>query len=255
MDKAVVDIQKIRVASPCHVEWESMSGDLRKRLCAQCGIDVYNINGMTSNEVRELIHNQDGRLCIRLLRRADGTVITKDCPTGVRALRKRTVVYAGAVLSALLGLFSVSFGQKQGAVDSENVKISRTVGQNAQGDLKGVILDPVGAVIPGITISIFREGSKKVHAEAKSDDVGNFIFSRLESGLYKIRIKANYGFKKLEIKNLQLDTKKNTELKIILNVSGESVTVGIYAEDPLVDTTKSSVTKTIPRKVIETIPR
>lgn len=39
---------------------------------------------MTREEAHQLIAQREGRVCVRLYRRADGTVITADCPIGRR---------------------------------------------------------------------------------------------------------------------------------------------------------------------------
>src|SRR5262245_30988553 len=101
------DVNELRVASPCSVGWENMSGDERQRHCDLCELNVYNLSGMTAREVDRLITDREGRLCIRMFRRADGTVITRDCPVGLRAVRKRVATFAGAAITAVLGLFSV----------------------------------------------------------------------------------------------------------------------------------------------------
>ena len=41
------DLENIRVAAPCPVSWDSMKGDDRSRACEQCGLNVYNISGLT----------------------------------------------------------------------------------------------------------------------------------------------------------------------------------------------------------------
>ena len=78
MDKQKFNVNSMRVASPCSVGWESMSGDERMRHCHSCRLDIYNTAEMTQKEVETLIRNREGRLCIRLYRRYDGTVLTKD---------------------------------------------------------------------------------------------------------------------------------------------------------------------------------
>jgi hypothetical protein len=70
------DINSIKVASPCSVPWGSMTGDDRSRHCGQCSLTVFNIAELTAAETERLIREREGRLCIRLYRRADGTVIT-----------------------------------------------------------------------------------------------------------------------------------------------------------------------------------
>src|ERR1700750_3421422 len=97
-------LKRMRVASPCSVGWENMAGDERTRFCNQCNLHVYNISAMTREEVSSLIKSTEGRICARLYKRADGTVLTKDCPLGLRAFRRRVSKMAGAALTAILAL-------------------------------------------------------------------------------------------------------------------------------------------------------
>lgn len=88
-----------------------MSGDDRCRFCSQCELHVFDLSAMERPEaeqfVRERLEVDDGeRLCVRFSRRADGTVLTRDCPVGwkQRARRARArVVAACAGLLALVG--------------------------------------------------------------------------------------------------------------------------------------------------------
>lgn len=82
-------IHNIHIASPCNVPWETMTGDERSRYCHSCRLNVYNIAEMTTKEAEELILEKEGKLCLRIYRRADGRVITKDCPRGVKIIRDR----------------------------------------------------------------------------------------------------------------------------------------------------------------------
>lgn len=82
-----IDLDKIRISSPCKVPWESMKGSDKKRYCSQCHLNVYNISNMTHSEAVKLV-GSDTAYCFSLYRRADGTVITRDCPVGVARLKK-----------------------------------------------------------------------------------------------------------------------------------------------------------------------
>ena len=73
-------LDHVRIATPCPASWDSMEGDDRVRFCGSCRLNVYNLSGMTRREATELLKLVEGRLCIRLLRRKDGTVLTQDCP-------------------------------------------------------------------------------------------------------------------------------------------------------------------------------
>jgi hypothetical protein len=60
---------------------------------------------MTAAEVSALIVETEGRLCARIYRRADGTVLTSDCPVGAAKIpprrRYRRALALGLILPAL----------------------------------------------------------------------------------------------------------------------------------------------------------
>lgn len=91
-------LDQVKIAKPCSASWDEMDGDDRKRFCAHCRLHVYNVAGMERAEANALLEN-DGKVCLRLYRRSDGTVITKDCPVGMRTVAGRT---------SAVGLFSIA---------------------------------------------------------------------------------------------------------------------------------------------------
>lgn len=95
-------LDRVKVAAPCPADWERMTGGERTRFCHSCSLNVYNLSGMTKREAEALIMNAEGRLCVRYYRRADGTILTRDCPVGLRALKQRASRVARAALSAAL---------------------------------------------------------------------------------------------------------------------------------------------------------
>jgi hypothetical protein len=79
----------IQIATPCNADWNAMPGDDRVRHCPDCKLSVYNVAAMSRREAGLLIQEREGRLCLRLFRRADGTLITADCWEKLRAARRR----------------------------------------------------------------------------------------------------------------------------------------------------------------------
>jgi hypothetical protein len=90
-------LDDVRIASPCHVDWEGMTGDDRVRFCHACEKNVYNLAAMTRDEAERLFYEHEGRVCVRLFRRTDGTVLTSDCEVGARARRSRRKALAAGV--------------------------------------------------------------------------------------------------------------------------------------------------------------
>ena len=99
-------LNNLRIASPCPADWAGMIGADRKRYCGECKLNVYNISGMTRPEAEQLLTQSEGRLCVRYYRRADGTILTKDCPVGWAKVKERVSRVATAAFSLLMTLLA-----------------------------------------------------------------------------------------------------------------------------------------------------
>jgi hypothetical protein len=106
----------VKIASPCSEEWSKMKGDARIRFCGRCQLNVYNLSELSSDAASALIREREGgRLCVRFYARRDGTLLTRDCPPGLRQRLRRSrrvrtlgglLIFTKLVLIALLTLFS-----------------------------------------------------------------------------------------------------------------------------------------------------
>jgi hypothetical protein len=118
MTRTISLIQRVHIASPCTVSWDDMSGDERWRFCPQCRFNVYNLSAMTQGEAERLIIEKEGKLCARIYRRSDGTVLTRDCPKGLAAVRHHALKYTFRVAAAILAIFSASAAAVLGTRDN-----------------------------------------------------------------------------------------------------------------------------------------
>jgi hypothetical protein len=89
----------LRIASPCDASWDAMAGNDQVRHCAQCDKNVYNLSAMTRDEAEALLRQREGRICVRMYRRPDGTMLTSDCPVGARRRRRRRTVTVALALA------------------------------------------------------------------------------------------------------------------------------------------------------------
>jgi hypothetical protein len=137
-------LSDIRIASPCPAKWDAMSGDERARHCGSCEKTVYNISALTADEAAELIAAHEGKLCIRMFRRSDGTVITRDCPVG-RAERIRKSIRAMIVSAASwLGLLPLAgcVNETTGSVDPAR-RVGSKASDYAPAPIMGDIASPI----------------------------------------------------------------------------------------------------------------
>lgn len=112
-------LQRVYIASPCNVPWESMTGDERERMCASCNKTVYDVSQMTTAEAESLLQAKGTDACLRIFRRFDGTILTQDCPVGVekkkRARRRGVVAGVLAATAAATAGAALSTHRTQGA--------------------------------------------------------------------------------------------------------------------------------------------
>lgn len=109
-------LQRIYVASPCNVPWESMQGDDHVRHCASCDKEVFDLSSLTRDEAEKLLIEKKGKLCAQYYRRADGTVLTADCSVGVakkKKARRKAAVVAGAFAAAAAGAIAGAFAMRE----------------------------------------------------------------------------------------------------------------------------------------------
>lgn len=99
-------LSHVRVAAPCRADWELMHGNERVRFCDRCSMNVYNLSNMSKRDAESLILNAEGRLCVRYYSRADGTILTANCPVGLQAIKRRVSGISKAVVSSVLSFFA-----------------------------------------------------------------------------------------------------------------------------------------------------
>ena len=110
MRKFTNPLDNIKIAAPCAANWDEMYGNERRRFCSACKLNVYNLSEMTREEAETFLINSEGRVCLRLYRRADGSVITQNCPLGWQALKRKASLAASAITALAIAVFSGILG-------------------------------------------------------------------------------------------------------------------------------------------------
>jgi len=213
-----------------------MAGDERVRHCTLCSLNVYNFAEMARDEVRDLLVRTEGRVCARLYRRADGTVLTRDCPTGLRALRRRASRAAAAVITALLTLPSLAFGGtiwKKPRLRTRGSRVELKIERVAASQpavFDGVVRDQDGMPFPGVTVAVRDETSNR-ELTIVTDVNGAFHFASLNDGLYHVEMILE-GFKPARVDHLQLKAGEVVHASVAMRFDPtETVTVGAIAPD------------------------
>ncbi len=250
-------LETINLAFSCPMDWDKMIGNNQTRYCPECKLIVYNISGLSSVEATKLINSNEDRLCIKFYRRADGTILTKDCSVGIKVIKKKiTTNIAVASLAILLSLSNTNAQtpiklpqtpQLAQLPQKEDLKIEK-----GKALVVGMITDETGAVIVGAEIIFTQETVDPFNFSHKVTSSENGIYSSfLAPGKYKVQVNA-CGFVSA-IAELEFKPQEKTNLEITLLVSNDSteVEVGIYIGNDA--NTDLAAPTTVPK--IEPVPR
>lgn len=179
-------LPKIQIASPCSANWERMDGNERVRRCADCNLDVHNFSAMTRQEIEALISKHSGRLCARFYQRADGTLLTQDCPVGIRAMMWRASRVAAAALAAIL---SVRPAMAQSAPKNSAASLTQIQQQERKYDFVVAVRDPLGAAIANTRVVLTNRAAGQT-LEGTTDTLGQLSFHGLASGEVSVAAEA-----------------------------------------------------------------
>ena len=240
-------VNSLRVASPCSAEWSAMHGTDTARHCELCNLKVYNLSHMTATEVRTLFNSNDTRMCARFYRRSDGTILTQDCPVGLRAIRRRISKISGAAFAVFLSLGSTIFGQttsRQTPAEKPGVwRISHSTPRRGVPDnasLVGKIQDAAGGRIPGVEIELRSDTST---ITTTSDNFGRFEFRNITAGEYTLV--ANAGrYSKPESVSVVVQQGERVSVTAVLNSKDWGKTMGMLVEAPRPTSSNSCPVKT-----------
>ena len=178
-------LDHVRVAAPCPAEWDSMIGSERVRFCGQCQLNVYNLSEMSKREAEALITKTEGRLCVRYYQRADGTILTNNCPVGLRALKRRVSRVTRATISAVLGFlagvgFNFAVFENVGSVFERRTMGVMATKRPTVGDVviaQPVKIEPRGEELVGVLVAP-RKDYTEVRGRLKAREIKGELLER-----------------------------------------------------------------------------
>ena len=195
-----------------------MGGDNRVRHCPECNLEVYNFSAMTSAEIDRVVSHREGRVCARFYQRADGTMLTQDCPVGVRAMLRRASRAAAAVFAALV---SVGPAMAQSTPKSLGNQLTQ-IQENRACSLNLIIEDATSARIPHAHVTLTNTASGKT-VEADTDSSGQLSLSEVSPGDYDLSV-TSIGFA-TKHERVSVPQTTNMTLKLEVAFMGEIVEI------------------------------
>ena len=123
--------------------------------------------------------------------------------------------------------------------------------QTSLGEVKGVIRDSSGAVIPGVNVTLQNQDTNQTRT-TMSTETGLYAFPSVQAGNYVITVE-HAGFEKFEGR-LVLRVGQQATVDIALVVGTTAVTVEVRDETPAIETSNATIADTKEWERIKTLP-
>jgi hypothetical protein len=124
--------------------------------------------------------------------------------------------------------------------------------QGNQGALEGSVVDSSGAGVPDATLTA-TNAATGINFKTTTGADGLFAFPVLPVGTYTIDVEHS-GFTKLTRKDIRVTIGARLNLTLTLAIAGQTQSVTVTGETPLVETTRSQVSNTVNDRAIENLP-
>ena len=118
-------------------------------------------------------------------------------------------------------------------------------------ELRGVVTDDTGGVLPGVTVTI-KQVSTGIERTTVTDEYGLFRAPALQPGPYQVTSELQ-GFK-TDLKSLTLTVGDVAEIRVKLSVGALSETVQVVAGAMQIETTKSDLSGVVSEKQLAELP-
>ena len=156
-------------------------------------------------------------------------------PRSLRLMRSLKAIRSFAVLLfALLSFASMAYGQAD------------------QGAITGLVTDGTGASVAGADVTLTATATGLV-LHSKTDPSGNYVFSPLKIGNYKVAVTAP-GFATTTQENIDVQVQERATANVQLKTGASNEEVTVTSAPPLLQTESGSTGQVIETKAINETP-
>jgi hypothetical protein len=127
------------------------------------------------------------------------------------------------------------------------------VGQiGGSGTIKGTVLDPAGAVVPGATVTAVNTATG-VEDSRVTTQTGLYVIAPLPAGVYRLRAAAP-GFRTLTQEQIVVDALATVETDLRLEVGATTESITVSAAPPELNTADARMGQTIRNEMYTALP-
>ena len=115
--------------------------------------------------------------------------------------------------------------------------VAQATAQVTTADLVGTVRDNSGAVVRNVRVTLTNVATN-VARNVVTDESGNYVFTALQPGLYKLTAEAD-GFRRVERTGVELQINQRAQVDVELQVGAVGETVQITGSAPLLESQSS----------------
>jgi outer membrane receptor protein involved in Fe transport len=122
----------------------------------------------------------------------------------------------------------------------------------ATGNIEGVVTDPTGGVLPGVTVTV-KNKDTNVAREVVTDGEGRYRAGALQPGSYDVAATLS-GFQTANAGNITVQVGQTAAVDVRMRPAGVTESVNVVAEAPVVDTRRTDVSNVISQTQLQNLP-
>lgn len=126
------------------------------------------------------------------------------------------------------------------------------VAQQITGSIRGTVTDPAGATVAGAAVSAIQIETGLIRT-ASSDRVGEYVLLELPVGHYRLEATAK-GFQSYIQQGITVDVNETATIPVRLAVGTETQKIEVQADAQLIQTTVTSLGKTVSERDVLELP-
>src|SRR5580704_19072216 len=123
---------------------------------------------------------------------------------------------------------------------------------SGKGEIKGVVTDPTGAVVPNATVTATSttQGTKLTRTTSGG---GDFDLSPLNPDIYRVMVTAK-GFQTVTQENVHVNALEISDLKVVLPIGSEAQSIDVSAPPPALETSNATLGATMEQEMYAALP-
>ncbi|HEY4359198.1 MAG TPA: TonB-dependent receptor [Acidobacteriaceae bacterium] len=125
--------------------------------------------------------------------------------------------------------------------------------QNTNATIRGQVLDPTGALIPGATIKIVNQDTGVTVFNGKSDSAGTFVAPQVIPGTYRITV-TGQGLKQTVLSDVAATVAQVASVNVNMQVGGAEEVVTVTSKGEELDRSTSNISTLITPADIQNLP-